>query len=110
MRVLVATAFILGTPVAVRMATLWLLAAIVALLVVGVVRWRRGSERSRSERPVLPAHYSSLFHADPTKNPGFCGNCQTQNAAGYDFCRECGERLSVTRSEYETDIAEMFDP
>jgi hypothetical protein len=88
-------------------------AAVVAFVVgaVAVLLWRRrrGSEPERTERPVLPSHYSSLLEIDRTRYPGLCSTCGTENTPGYNFCKECGERLPGGNHERtETDVSEIF--
>jgi len=90
------------------MVAIWF--AIGAAALVALLAWRRRrTDREPRKRPVLPAHYSSLHHYDRTRYPGLCSACGTENTPGYNFCKECGERLpGGTQSRTDTDVSQIF--
>lgn len=93
------------------MGVLWAVSGVIGLAVLAWLVWRRrrASDSERPERPVLPAHYSSLLETDPTRYPGLCPDCGAENTPGYNFCRECGEQLpGGTQSMSEPDVSQMF--
>lgn len=93
------------------MGTIRLVAGALAALALALLGRRRWTTRQskRRERPVLPAHYSTLLQADRTHYPGRCSACGTENTPGYDFCKECGERLSGgTGRQTDTDVSQIF--
>ncbi|MFB6151252.1 MAG: hypothetical protein ABEJ40_05545 [Haloarculaceae archaeon] len=57
---------------------------------------------SSPDRAVLPSHYSSLLHRDPSNYPGYCPECGTLNDPEYKLCRNCSARIP-TRRQYESD-------
>jgi len=90
------------------MAVLWISAGAITLVSVGLL-WRRVRTPDRRDRPVLPARYYSYMYADPTRYPGLCSACGTENTPGYNFCKECGERLpGGTHTRSDIDISQIF--
>lgn len=90
----------------------WLLAGVASIILCAVVLWyaRVTGGPDRPERPVLPAHYSSLLNIDPSRYPGLCSACGTENTPGYNFCKECGERLpGGTERPERRDVAKIFE-
>lgn len=45
-------------------------------------------------------------------NPTVCGNCHTENPPGAEYCRECGEPLTLPAEQAldEGDAVERQDP
>jgi len=87
----------------------------VAVLLALVVAVRVGPHaiewlfRTDGERPVMPAHYSSLLETDPTSYPGHCANCGTDNEPGYRFCEACGSEIpSSDRSRSDEELREIL--
>jgi len=93
------------------MAPFWLVAGTLVALVLALLvakRWRAPRPEPR-ERPVLPSHYSSLLEVDRTRYPGLCSTCGTENTPGYNYCKECGERLpGGTDRQTDTDVTQIF--
>jgi len=90
------------------MVAIWL--TIGATVLVAFLVWHhRRTEREPRERPVLPAHYSSLLHFDRSRYPGLCAACGTENTPGYNVCKECGERLpGGTDTRTDMDVSQIF--
>lgn len=81
----------------------------VVAVIVGFVRLFAQASTTERERPVLPSHYSSLFHTAPQHYPGHCTNCGTDNEPGYRFCEGCGSQIPTTRDfSSSSDVREIF--
>jgi len=79
--------------------------ASLAALTLGLVAFAAsvalGGASSLSPRSdeVLPSHYSSLVHTTPSKYPGYCPECGTNNDPEYTVCRNCSSKLPESRYE-----------
>lgn len=95
------------------MASIAAVLVLLAILVLGIaaglfVRWT--ATESSTERPVLPAQYYSLFHTDPSKRPGYCPECGTENDPEFTICRNCSSRLPTQdRDRSSRDIKRIFE-
>jgi len=59
---------------------------------------------------VMPSHYSSLVHTTPSKYPGYCPDCGTNNDPDYTVCRNCSSKLPETRYQRsERSVNTLFD-
>jgi uncharacterized paraquat-inducible protein A len=82
--------------------------AVLAAMALGLVAFvgsvalgRVASLSSRSEA-AMPSHYSSLVHTTPSKYPGYCPECETNNDPDYTVCRNCSSKLPESRYERDT--------
>ncbi|QPV61476.1 hypothetical protein I7X12_11935 [Halosimplex litoreum] len=82
--------------------------AVLAAMALGLVAFvgsvalgRVASVSSRSEA-AMPSHYSSLVHTTPSKYPGYCPECETNNDPDYTVCRNCSAKLPESRYERDT--------
>ncbi|MFB6174113.1 MAG: hypothetical protein ABEI39_05660 [Halobacteriales archaeon] len=57
---------------------------------------------------VLPAQYSSLVNTSPSKYPGYCPECGTNNDPEYTVCRNCSSRLPESRYERNSGTTSGF--
>ena len=81
-----------------------------AAVLVGVYRLRTRTSTPGRERPVLPSHYSSIFHTDPRYYPGHCTDCGTDNEPGYRFCEACGSQIPTSRPvSSASDVDQIFE-
>lgn len=92
------------------MSLVWGLVGVSVVALFVLWWWRRDTTTNESpERPVLPAHYSSLLEWDRSRYPGLCSSCGAENTPGYRFCKECGEPLPTgTQSRSDTDVSQIF--
>ncbi|MFC7141630.1 hypothetical protein ACFQMA_17555 [Halosimplex aquaticum] len=77
-------------------------AAGLALGVVAMGAWlalgRVAAHAPRNDE-VLPSHYSTLVSTTPSKYPGYCPDCGTNNDPEYSVCKNCSSKLPESRYE-----------
>jgi len=77
---------------------------------VGSVALARLASLSPRKEASMPSHYSSLVHTTPSKYPGYCPECQTNNDPDYTVCRNCSSKLPESRYERDTrSVNALFD-
>ncbi|QLH80243.1 hypothetical protein [Halosimplex pelagicum] len=77
---------------------------------VGSVALERAASLSSRKEASMPSHYSSLVHTTPSKFPGYCPECETNNDPDYTVCRNCSAKLPDSRYERSTrNVNTLFD-
>lgn len=74
-------------------------------LTLALARFMPSSPRSDE---VLPSQYSSLVNTSPSKYPGYCPECGTNNEPEYTVCRNCSAKLPESRYERQQGAANSF--
>lgn len=69
---------------------------------VGSVALGRITSLSPRSEAAMPSHYSSLVHTTPSKYPGYCPECETNNDPDYTVCRNCSAKLPESRYDRDT--------
>ncbi|WP_123537985.1 hypothetical protein [Halosimplex salinum] len=83
--------------------------AVLGAVALGVTLcFRRAVSYSPRKNEVLPSHYSSLVNTDPSKYPGYCLECGTNNDPDYTVCRNCSSKLPESRYERDKGAANSF--
>jgi hypothetical protein len=56
----------------------------------------------------MPSHYASLVNTTPSKYPGYCPECGTNNDPDYTVCRNCSSKLPESRYERDKRTTNAF--
>ncbi|QLH75914.1 hypothetical protein HZS55_00725 [Halosimplex rubrum] len=77
---------------------------------VGATALGRLASLSPRKEASMPSHYSTLVHTTPSKYPGYCPECETNNDPDYTVCRNCSAKLPDSRYERDTrTVNTLFD-
>ena len=79
--------------------------AVGAVAAVGTlaVRVAVGNPLRSADEDVMPSHYASLVNTTPSKFPGYCPECGTNNDPEFSVCKHCSATLPTSHRTQRSD-------